>query len=1046
VLKDRPARLPAAVQQALEQSRLRAEKKHGEDAFREERHLFLTLMDNLPDVVYFKDWEGRFLQINQAMAERFGLAHPFEAIGKTDFDFFSPEHANAAHEDEMEIIRSGKPIVGKEERETWPDGRATWALTTKMPLRDAGGTIIGTFGVSRDITERKRSAESLRESEERFRATFEDAGIGMALVDTHGKAFKTNSAFRKLLRYSEEEVCSMPFTEYTHPHDRALDWDLYSELAGGNRERYEIEKRLIEKSGEIVTGLLTVSLVKDRNGNPLCAMRMTQDVTERKHAEAALRESEGRYRALFERNLAGVFITTWDGRVLDCNQAMAGILGFASPQQALNLRVSDLYVDPEDRATFLAGLEADGRLTNYEMHLRRQDGKVVWLIGNISLLPQTSTGLRIIEGTLIDVTDRKLAEAETRRLAQIVNSSDDAIFSATPEGFIDTWNAGAERMFGYSAAEIAGKHFTALLPKERQTALADSATRLLRGEVIHQHESDHIRKDGSIFPVMLTLSPVRDDKGRVNGVSGIARDVTERRWATEALRQSEEKYRSIVTNIPDVVWTLDANLHFAFISRNIEKMSGFSVDDIARRGPELFLASLHPDDLPKVQEGPRALFAEGRPYDVEARARREDGEWIWVHDRAVATYEKDGMVFADGLLSDITERKRAEQALRDSEERFRQIAETIDEVFWTTDPTTSNMLYISPAYERVWGRSRQSLYQNPRSFLDSIHPDDGARVLAALEGHRRQVLAPQILDLNSSVANLGKMLRRLIGEDIRFRTVLASGLGRVKVDPGQIEQIIINLAVNARDAMEKGGDLVIETGNVELDENYVSKHPTAIPGPHVMLAVSDTGTGMSPETQARIFEPFFTTKGMGKGTGLGLASVYGIVKQSGGNVWVYSELGKGTVFKVYFPLVAENPEEIAPVGPGTQLSSGTETILLVEDEEGVASLVRVALAAGGYTVLEARDADTALAICNQHPGNIHLLLSDVVMPQMSGPAVAVKISALRPGIKVLFMSGYTDDSVVHHGVLSENMPFIQKPFTPEGLRRKIRDVLGVKHA
>ncbi len=285
-------------------------------------------------------------------------------------------------------------------------------------------------------------------------------------------------------------------------------------------------------------------------------------------------------------------------------------MGFASPKDALNHRVSDLYVNPEERGVFLSRLEAGGQLTNYEMHLRRQDGKIVWLIGNISLLPQTSTGLRIIEGTLIDVTERKLAEAETRRLAQIVNSSNDAIFSTTPEGVIATWNAGAERMFGYSAAEIAGKHFTELLPKERHAGLGDSATRLLRGEVIHQHEGDHIRKDGSIFPVMLTLSPVRDEKGLVNGVSGIARDVTDRKRATEALRQSEEKYRSIISNIPDVVWTLDANLHFAFISKNIERLSGFAAEEIERSGPELFLASLHPDDLSKVKEGLQVLFAE----------------------------------------------------------------------------------------------------------------------------------------------------------------------------------------------------------------------------------------------------------------------------------------------------------------------------------------------------------------------------------------------------------------------------------------------------
>ncbi len=922
----------------------------------------------------------------------------------------------------------------------------------------------------------------------------------------------------------------------------------------------------------------------------------------------------------------------------------------------MNHRVSELYVFEEDRAKFLTRLAAEGRLTNYEMHLRRQDGKPVWLIGNISLLPQTSSGLRIIEGTLIDITDRKLAEADNKRLAQIVNSSDDAVFSTTPEGLIDTWNPGAERMFGYDAAEITGKHFSVLIPGDRHRGLANFATRLLRGEVIRQYEIDHVRKDRVRFPVTLTLSPVKGEKGLVTGVSVIARDVTERKRAEDALRQSEEKYRSIVSNIPDVVWTLDGNFRFAFISGNIERMSGYSVEEIDRHGAEIYLASLHPDDVGKVRDGLRALFDEGRPYDVEIRVRHKNEEWIWVRDRAVDTYEKNGMRYADGLLSDITERKRAEEeilfktalleaqsettvdgilvvdeadrillvnqqfgkmwnlpaealtdpddqkmiqniipqvkdpegflarvrylnthpseksrdelelkdgrvfdryssplqgtagklygriwyfrditerkrameALRESEERFRQIAETIDEVFWTADPATSRMVYISPAYERVWGRSRQSLYQNPRSFLDSIHPDDRPRVNAALEGQvrgipfdheyrvmvgdesirwiwdrgfpirdkegkvirfvgvavditerkqaeaervrlvtaieqsaeavvitdlkgeieyinpafthitgytreevlgqnprilksdeqdpsyyhdlwrtilagkpwqgelinrrkdgsfyyeqmtiapvknahgevthfiatkedvterraleaqvqqaakmeaigrlaggvahdfnnlltvingyseillgrtgsdptsreylreihhagehaasltrqllafsRRQVLAPQILDLNASVAGLEKMLRRLIGEDIKLRTDLAPGLGRIRADPGQIEQVIINLAVNARDAMESGGDLIIETGNVELDEDYARQHTTAIPGPHVMLAVSDTGKGMTAETRAHIFEPFFTTKELGKGTGLGLATVYGIIKQSG---------------------------------------------------------------------------------------------------------------------------------------------------------------------
>jgi PAS domain S-box-containing protein len=1416
VLKDRPARLPAAVQHALEQSRLRAEKKIAEDAFHEERHLFLTLMDNLPDVVYFKDWEGRFLQINQSLARRFGLANPVEAIGKTDFDFYLPEHAMPAQADELEIIRSGKPIVGKEEKEVWPDGRVTWVFTTKMPLRDAGGRIVGTFGVSRDITDRKQAAELLRESEERFRATFEDAGIGMALVDmegrsfktnamlrrmlgysdeefsrlaftefTHpddrnldweqfselvhgkrnfyeiqkryikkdasllwalltvsmirdatnapvyavgmvqditerkraedalreseerfratfedagigmalvdmrGRAFKTNAAFRKMLGYNEEEAFNMTFTDYTHPDDREKDWNLFAELTAGKRERYEIEKRLIKKGGDILTGLLTVSLVNDRQGSPLCAMRMTQDITERKHAEASLRESEERYRTLFERNLAGVFCTTWDGRILDCNQAMADILGFASPQEAMFHHVNEIYASPEDRLQFLDRLQQEGRLTNYEMRLYRRDGKPVWLIGNISVLPQTTTGLRIIEGTLIDITERKIAEAENARLAAVVQASDNAIFSTTPEGMITTWNPGAERIYGHPAKDMIGKSFIVLVPEEHLPEVARISESLLRGTGLEHVEQENLRKDGSKFHASLTLSPIKNEAGLVTGVSVIVQDITERKRAERALWESEEKYRSIVSNVPDVVWTLDANLRFTFISRNIEKMSGFTLEEIDRHGPQLYLSSLHPEDVPKVKNGLRALFNEGRPYDVEVRVRRKTGEWVWLHDRALATYEKDGVRFADGLLSDITERKRSEEELqfqtalleaqaettidgilvvdaadkilfmnqrfgdlwnlpdalrsecddrkmlahvgpqlkdaesflarvsylnahpsensrdeielrdgrifdryssplqgrpgrnygrvwyfRDITERKRAEAERIRlvtaieqsaEAVMITDPDAV-IEYINPAFSEITGYTRvEALGQTPRilksgkqdqefyrdlwetlvagkpwhgelinrrkdgSFYNeemSVAPvkdkqgkvthfiatkediterralelqlqqatkmeavgrlaggvaHDFNNLLTVINGYseilqsrlssdptaveyvreiyhagesaasltrqllafsRRQVMAPRILDLNGSVTALEKMLRRLIGEHIGLQTNLDPDLAMIKADPGQIEQVIINLAVNARDAIDAGGDISIETRNVELDENYARKHPEAAAGRHVMLAVTDTGRGMAPETIERIFEPFFTTKELGKGTGLGLATVYGIVKQSGGSIYVYSELGQGTVFKVYFPVAGETSSEAEPAVRLAQAHVGTETILLIEDEEGVRSLVTVALRSAGYTVLEAADPDAALELCSRREVKIDLILSDVVMPKMSGPAVAERAAKLRPGVKVLFMSGYTDDSIVRHGLMEQNMPFIQKPFTPDGLRKKIREVLG----
>ncbi|MEK9133353.1 MAG: ATP-binding protein, partial [Pseudomonadota bacterium] len=306
---------------------------------------------------------------------------------------------------------------------------------------------------------------------------------------------------------------------------------------------------------------------------------------------------------------------------------------------------------------------------------------------------------------------------------------------------------------------------------------------------------------------------------------------------------------------------------------------------------------------------------------------------------------------------------------------------------------------------------------------------------------RRQVLELRVLDVNAVVTNVDKMLQRLIGEDITLVTVLKSGLGCVKADPGQLEQVIVNLAVNARDAMPQGGKLTIETGNVDLDETYAGQRFFVQTGPYVMLAVSDTGFGMDAETQKHIFEPFFTTKEKGKGTGLGLATVYGIVKQSGGYVWVYSEVGKGTTFKVYLPRV---PDAIASAGHKTQPSRsvlGSETILLVEDDALVRTLTMKVLQGGGYTVLAAPNGDDAIRIFRTHPSPIHLIVSDVVMPFVSGREMAASLVALNPDVKVLFMSGYTDDTIVRHGVVEMGVPFLQKPFTPTGLLRKVREVL-----
>jgi len=305
---------------------------------------------------------------------------------------------------------------------------------------------------------------------------------------------------------------------------------------------------------------------------------------------------------------------------------------------------------------------------------------------------------------------------------------------------------------------------------------------------------------------------------------------------------------------------------------------------------------------------------------------------------------------------------------------------------------------------------------------------------------RKQILQPQILDMNQLVERIKQLLHRTIGEDIQLVTTLDSPLGRVCADPGQIDQVILNLAVNARDAMPAGGVLTIETGNVDFDEAYCGRHPDAAPGPHVMVAVSDTGVGMDDAIRAHLFEPFFTTKARGKGTGLGLATVYGIVKQSEGSIWVTSEPGRGTTFKVYLPRTAD--VAIAAAAPGvSSLASGTETVLLVEDQAEVRAVALACLARHGYTVLEASRGDEALRVAADYQGPIHLLLTDVVMPAMSGADVSSALLRIRPEVRVLYASGYTESVIVSHGVLDPDVDLIQKPFTPERLLQKVRDVL-----
>lgn len=514
--------------------------------------------------------------------------------------------------------------------------------------------------------------------------------------------------------------------------------------------------------------------------------------------------------------------------------------------------------------------------------------------------------------------------------------------------------------------------------------------------------------------------------------------IEERQRAQQAQADSEFRYRRLIELNPDGIFVNRENQIIFANETFLKILAASDPSQVLGRSPFDFIDPSHHQ---LVKERLQKLLDHGEPVPFrEETFLRLDGKTIDVEVGATSFWE-EGIRSVLVIVRDTSQRRVLENQLRQS-----QKMEAIGQLAGGVAHDFNNLLTVISGYSEMMLASLPS--DHPHwAMIQGIY-DAGERAAGLtrqlLTFSRKQVIQPQILNLNTIILNTEKMLCRLIGEDITVASVLSKDLAPIKADPGQIEQILLNLAVNARDAMPQGGNITIETANVELDEIYTSMHAGVQPGSYVLLAVSDTGTGMSEETKSHIFEPFYTTKGPGKGTGLGLATVYGIVKQTGGHIWLYSELGRGTTFKIYFPAIAQAASNLrSPSNPPT-VPSGNETILLAEDDDKVRAMARIALSTFGYTVLEVPTGEEALRVGENHSGPVHLLLTDVVMPGLSGRQLAEGMQRLRPTIRVLYMSGYMDDAVVRHGVLHAETAFLQKPFTMVALAKKVRAVLDGK--
>ncbi len=514
----------------------------------------------------------------------------------------------------------------------------------------------------------------------------------------------------------------------------------------------------------------------------------------------------------------------------------------------------------------------------------------------------------------------------------------------------------------------------------------------------------------------------------------LAAEVTERTRAEEELAEINQRLQAIIDASPLAIMRIDLQGRVQSWNRAAEEMSGYKAEEVL--GRQLPGGT---NDAPTLSDERLAAIARGEALNgAELSRQRKDGSIMYLRLWTAPLHNAAGEVRGEiAVAADFTEQRRLEEQFIQA-----QKMEAIGRLAGGAAHDFNNVITVISGYGQILLDAVADILPLKEAAQEVLKASDRAAALASqlLVFSRRQVIQPQVLDVNEVVSNLQRMLSRLIGEDVELKTMLSPDLGLVRADPGQLEQVIVNLALNARDAMPNGGRLTIETANVQLDEASARTHGVAS-GSYIMLAVTDTGSGMTAEIRSHLFEPFYTTKERGKGTGLGLSTVYGIVKQHGGEIFVYSEPDRGSTFKIYFPQVVEAASPAAAEAVSVPLPRGSETVLVVEDEEGVRKLVRSVLELNGYHVLEADSGETALEISSAHEGEIELLVTDVIMPKMSGRDLAEALVLLRPSIKVLFLSGYADRAIIEHGILDTGAAFMQKPFTPQALARKVREVL-----
>jgi len=1033
------------------------ERTQTEEALRESEQRYRAVFDSSADALFIQDiTTGAILDVNKTVLSMYGYTDKNEMLRCTVEDLSAVDEGYG--EDKIRRMNESAANAGLnsfEWRARKKGGELFWAQVTLQRIRISG--VERLLATVRDITEHKCAVEALQRSEEKHRRLFETMSQGVVYQDTEGKIISANPAAERILGLSFEQMQGKTSMD---PRWKMICED--GSAVPGSEHPAMVALQKCQKVGPVVRGVLrpdqeaniwlsitAIPLFQPGDTKPFQVYATFEDITERKRVEPVLREREQYLEAILRTAPDGFWVLDRQGRIIEANDAFCTMTGYCR-EELLEMGIRDLDTEetPEETADRAQRIIAK-KWETFETRLRMKNGNRFPVEVSAGYL-QESGGRFVCFGR--DLTARKLAEdalyESEKKWRNILVMTPQIGIALNPEAAIVFANRHFLQLTGWEAEDILGKNwFDLFIPEEVREGVREVFDSVMHSKDIlgySSHENDILVRTGERRRIAWSNVVTKDSSGAVVDVTCLGIDLTERRQAEEELRKSEAFLKMTQTVARLGGWITNIETDELFWNDGVYDIIEESRD--YRPGLSEGMKYYCPEYLPAIKDGLMRCLATGEPFAIEAEVITGKGNRRWVEVRGLTRADSGQRPMVVGTIQDITERKQAEQERAQLTDQLQQAQkmEFVGRLAGGVAHDFNNMLMV------IGGNLELALSQmdsHDPKYVPLVEAHTAAQRSADLTRQllafaRKQTIARKVLDLNETVAGMLKMLQRLIGENITLNWKPDPNLWKVNMDPSQVDQMLANLCVNARDAISDVGVITIQTRNASIDEQYCAKNLDAVAGQYICLSMSDSGCGMAPETLQHIFEPFFTTKEVGSGTGLGLATIYGIVKQNQGFIEVKTEVGQGTTFDIYLPRYVDKAESVLLAeGEAPKAEPGHEVILVVEDEEAILRLITMMLKRQGYTVLAANTPGEAMQLAREYPGDIHLLITDIIMPEMNGRALTKNLLSLYPGLKSLFVSGYTADVIAQHGVIEEGVNFIQKPFSAEVLTARVREIL-----